>query len=138
MGAIGRQAHSHGFPTGSRSVDVVLCPTSIAQEFVRYRTRMKTGLWPRIFVSLPKSEDASTVGQMRPITIFALVFRARCGPKSWPDSCFWSYSLPPTVTARLPRRSCVHLAFRNAIVVEKYQIAHTSIGGYVLDITKCF
>lgn len=121
MGAIGRQAISNGFPTRSMSVDVVLYPTSIAQEFVRYRTRRKTGLWLRIFASFAKSEDASTVGQMRPIAIFALVFRVRCGPKSWPDVGFSPgvIFLPATVTAGLPRQSCVHLAFRNAIVCEK-------------------
>ena len=87
---------------------------------------------------IPKSEDASTVGQMRPITIFALVFRVWSKIVARRLLLSWSYSLPPTVTAGLPRRSCVHLAFRNAIVVEKFQIARTSIGGYVLDITKCF
>ena len=87
---------------------------------------------------IPKVENASTVGQMRPITVFALVFRIWSKIVAKRLLQAWSYTLPPTVTAGLPRRSCAHLAFRNAITIESHQVVKSSIGGYVLDITKCY
>ena len=50
----------------------------------------------------------------------------------------WGTRLPPTISGGLPKRSCTHLALRTSLQIESSNRNMCSIGGYVLDITKCF
>ena len=125
------------FPWVTASLRILFCSLKLPLP-VGY----PNGCWWHVLHSIiPKSEDASTVGQMRPITIFELLFRVRCGPKSWPDVCFspgvifylqqWLLDFHVDLMFTLLFASC-HCGWKD---IRLHII--TSIGGYVFDITKC-
>ena len=87
---------------------------------------------------IPKGEASCEIKSMRPITIFSLLFRIWAKTISKKLLLKWSYTLPETIAAGLPKRSCAHLSLRSALTIEENLGVKNCIGGYILDITKCF
>lgn len=87
---------------------------------------------------VPKGESSCEIKSLRPITIFSLLFRVWAKTISKKLLLKWSYTLPETITAGLPKRSCTHLSLRSAIAIEENLQVKNCIGVYILDITKCF
>ena len=101
------------------------------------------GLPPWMMISkvvlVPKFSQATLIKDMRPITIFSLIFR------TWSKVCarrllfHWSFHLPPCIVGALPKRSCSQLSLSNAIKIEhQIKIGNPDVGGFYLDICKCF
>ena len=101
------------------------------------------GLPPWVMIAkvvlVPKFPQASLIKDMRPITIFSLIFR------TWSKVCarrllfHWSFHLPPCIVGALPKRSCSQLSLSNAIKIEhQIKIGNPDVGGFYLDICKCF
>lgn len=167
MGAIGRQAHSNGFPTGSRSVDELISGTFVTGQAPYKRSRACGFSQPELFslsdcllenlVLLYEKATACGLPEWLLVARVALdhsqiwrCFHCRsdetynhfCIFLHWCFGCgvvqnrgfasllelfFTSNSDCWTSTSILSSPCFSH----NAIVVEKYQIAHTSIGGYM-------
>lgn len=91
-----------------------------------------------IVALVPKTDMANSISAMRPITIFSLAFRIWAKTVTKRLLSNWSFTLPRAISGGLPRRSCVQLSLHNSIQVELAVYQGSSIGGYILDITKCF
>ena len=89
-------------------------------------------------VLVPKKPDASTFGDMRPITIYSLLFRiwAKVTAKRLLNQ--WKLVIPPCVVGGIPGRSCSRLSLQTALHHESGIRLSSEIGGFSLDITKCF
>ena len=89
-------------------------------------------------VLIPKKATSLTIKEMRPITIFSLIFRLWCKVSARRLLLQWSYRLPLNVVGSLPKRSCTQLTLGTALKVEESLVIGSDIGGFSLDISKCF
>ena len=90
-------------------------------------------------ILLPKFATATCIPNMRPITVFSLVFRTWAKVMARRLLNKWSSTIPACVVGALPKRSCTQLSLKNAIRIEKeLSIGAGDVGGFYLDICKCF
>ena len=90
-------------------------------------------------ILLPKFEGATQIKDMRPITVFSLLYRTWCKVVAKRLLQNWSATIPQCVVGALPKRSCSQLSLQNAILIEKeLKIGCGNVGGFYLDICKCF
>ena len=89
-------------------------------------------------VLIPKFVGASQICDLRPITVFSLLFRI------WSKVCArrlltsWKYQMPQSIVGAMPGRSCSQLTLKWAMHIEHNLMIHSDLGGFVLDISKCF
>ena len=91
----------------------------------------------RLFL-VPKVADATTFNQMRPITVFSLIFRVWTKVAARRMLLQWKLSLPKSVVGAIPGRSCTTLTLETGVQIENYLRLGTEAGGFNLDISKCF
>ena len=89
-------------------------------------------------VLVPKKADACTFGDMRPITIYSLLFRIWAKVASRRLLLQWKMALPTAIVGGIPGRSCAQLSLVTALKHEQGIRLSSDIGGFSLDITKCF
>eukprot|EP00435_Cladocopium_sp_Y103_P036830 s365_g9.t1 len=87
---------------------------------------------------VPKNNEAKSFDQMRPITVFALVFRIWTKVAARRLLLQWKNILPKNVVGAIPGRSSTTLTLENGLQIEKYLRLGTDAGGFNLDISKCF
>jgi ribonuclease HI len=87
---------------------------------------------------VPKTAEARTFDQMRPITVFALVFRIWTKVAARRLLLQWKLTLPKNVVGALPGRSCTNLTLDTGLKIERFLRLGTDAGGFNLDISKCF
>ena len=89
-------------------------------------------------VLIPKFVGASQICDLRPITVYSLLFRI------WSKVCArrlltsWKYQMPRSIVGAMPGRSCSQLTLKWAMHIEHHLMIHSDLGGFVLDISKCF
>ena len=96
------------------------------------------GLCLRKFSRVPKTAEARTFDQMKPITVFALVFRIWTKVAARRLLLQWKLTLPKNVVGALPGRSCTNLTLDTGLKIERFLRLGTDAGGFNLDISKCF
>lgn len=90
-------------------------------------------------ILLPKFATATCIPDMRPITIFSLIFRTWAKVTARRLLNKWSLTIPSCVVGALPKRSCTQLSLKNAVRIEReLSIGAGDVGGFYLDICKCF
>ena len=88
---------------------------------------------------LPKFQGATQIKDMRPITVFSLIYRTWCKVVAKRLLHEWSTTIPRCVVGALPKRGCSQLSLQNAILIEReLKIGCGNVGGFYLDICKCF
>eukprot|EP00438_Fugacium_kawagutii_P022750 Skav214764 [mRNA] locus=scaffold1230:158615:162745:+ [translate_table: standard] len=87
---------------------------------------------------VPKFPGGVLIKDMRPITVFSLLYRTWSKAVAFRVLQAWGTRIPNNVVGALPGRSCSTLSLRNAIQSERYISLDMEAGGYSLDITKCF
>ena len=68
----------------------------------------------RLFL-VPKVSDATTFNQMRPITVFSLIFRVWTKVAARRMLLQWKLSLPKNVVGAIPGRSCTTLTLETGV-----------------------
>ena len=89
-------------------------------------------------VMVPKCTGATSFSQMRPITVYSLLFRIWAKISARRLLQQWKTVVPRCITGGLPGRSCARLSLSNAIDVEHGLSIGAGLGGFSLDIAKCF
>eukprot|EP00438_Fugacium_kawagutii_P019348 Skav204105 [mRNA] locus=scaffold1472:214438:219609:+ [translate_table: standard] len=89
-------------------------------------------------VALPKVAGSVRVGQIRPITIFAQLYRTWSRVISQQILCKFSGFLPSGVTGFLRQRGPIDASMAFAFFLEQAHHASDSYSGLVLDLVKCF
>eukprot|EP00435_Cladocopium_sp_Y103_P030284 s469_g7.t1 len=87
---------------------------------------------------VPKCNEASTFEQMRPITVFALVFRIWTKVAARRLLLQWKLTIPKNVGGAIPGRSSTTLTLDTGLRIENFLRLGTDAGGFNLDISKCF
>eukprot|EP00438_Fugacium_kawagutii_P003785 Skav219677 [mRNA] locus=scaffold4838:125390:128437:- [translate_table: standard] len=100
------------------------------------------GLPPWLMISkvflVPKVTGASSISEMRPITVMSLLLRIWGKVTAKRLLQQWKYVLPPNIVGAMPERSCSQLTLSNAVHIEGHLQLGWDAGGFSLDIAKCF
>jgi hypothetical protein len=105
---------------------------------------VRQALWPQLLlistVSLiPKSEDAATAADLRPISVLSVVYRAWSSAVTqrlirWAASSF----LPPGIKGGVPGREPMDIFLQVGIEVESAWAEQTTVCGATADVQKFF
>lgn len=87
---------------------------------------------------LAKTNDSSAIQNTRPITIFSLLFRTWAKVSAHRLLMNWARVIPSNVAGALPGRSSTTLTLKSALHIEHSLQIHSALGGFSLDISKCF
>lgn len=71
-------------------------------------------------VLIAKTATATQIPEMRPITVFALVFRIWCKVTARKLLRQWKLHIPGNVVGAIPGRTCTSLILRNALRIELF------------------
>eukprot|EP00438_Fugacium_kawagutii_P004183 Skav215915 [mRNA] locus=scaffold226:82179:86864:- [translate_table: standard] len=101
-----------------------------------------SGLPPWIMLAkvllVPKTEEATAIPKMRPITVFSLLFRLWAKVVAHRLLMTWKVALPPNVVGAVPGRACTQLSLTASVRVENKLLLGCEAGGFSLDIEKCY
>ena len=128
---------------GFSQPELLSCHPSIHQAFIDvFHSVRSTGLPSWLMVArtvlVPKHSNAKLIREMRPITILPLVVRTWCKITARRLLLQWSKVIPQNVVGSMPGRSCTQLTLSTAAKVESALLIGSDLGGFSLDISKCF
>eukprot|EP00438_Fugacium_kawagutii_P018743 Skav223994 [mRNA] locus=scaffold1943:122578:125868:- [translate_table: standard] len=89
-------------------------------------------------VLVPKQPDAKHFADMRPITVCSLLFRLWAKVVARRLLLTWKRQIPSSVVGAMPGRSGSQLSLSTSLSIENALTVGTEMGGFNLDITKCF
>eukprot|EP00438_Fugacium_kawagutii_P009517 Skav209790 [mRNA] locus=scaffold1201:11124:13502:- [translate_table: standard] len=89
-------------------------------------------------ILLPKRVGASVFAQMRPITICSMLYRMWAKMLARKLLQQWKVALPMGIVGSVPGRSGTQLTLSAALRIENAIYVGSELGGYNLDIQKCF
>ena len=131
-------------PDGFTKQDLMKLPIDLTRRLLRIFELVELGSkWPSqlvtgFVVALEKVPGASSVGQFRPITVFALAYRVYSSIRSKQLLSHLKEVAPSTCTGNLPHRFAAQVWTGVQREIEESQHSGTSVSGAVIDLIKAF
>ena len=110
---------------------VELFHVAITAGFPKHLARAKV-------YTLAKIDEPKSFADGRPITIFATIYRLWASILSKEILGVWSSWMSSEVAGSMPGRSCSDVAYSLQTAIEQAVLSGSPLGGFSLDITKCF
>ena len=125
-------------------IDMLSLPDSgVTQLLAIYSTAEQSGFWPiqlrhGVVHSLQKTEQACSVNDYRPITIYPFPYRVWSSLQSKHALSFVSRHAPPGLQGNRLGASTIAIWWKNPAMIESLMFDGAPAQGYVLDLTKAF
>ena len=125
-------------------IDMLSLPDSgVTQLLAIHSTAEQSGFWPiqlrhGVVHSLQKTEQASSVNDYRPITIYPFPYRVWSSLQSKHALGFVSRHAPPGLQGNRQGASTIAIWWKNQAMIESLMFDGAPAQGYVLDLTKAF
>ena len=139
-----KKKHAAIGPDGYSKQDLMKLPLDLTQQLLRIFELVEAGChWPTqlvtgFVVALEKVHGATTVGQFRPITVFALAYRVYSSIRSKQLLAHLNAVAPSTCTGNLPNRFAAQVWTGVQRDIEESQHDGKPLSGAVIDLIKAF
>ena len=140
----GKKRHAAIGPDGWSRQDLLQLPDDLTMALIQMLHDIEEGRpWPQSVVtgivhSLEKVENAATINQYRPITIFSIIYRTWSSIRARQCLLHLAKYAPARCCGNLPNKSTTMIWLGIQSLIEQAEEDGDQVCGAMLDITKCF
>ena len=132
-------------PDGFSRQDLLHLPRDLTGQILKLLAKIEEGTcqWPTQWTAglihcLEKRSHAAVVGDFRPISVFALIYRTWSSIRAKQLLEFLKPLVPHSCCGNIPSKSAAHVWHSLQAMIEDAFVSDSTVAGVTCDIQKCF